>query len=304
MSKVITQAGVKPKICYGYDVPPHMFQSFLQRVEVSVHHGLQAQFDQEKAKGHCTPWETPLYSTDCNSAARALIRGGEVLHDIPVGEYRDPKLLAFIKRRVDAQVRKRFAGLTEEKFDRGSEKWPGRCFHLKETFYDERLGQLRLLRLPRKPDGKPALGERGARLTVQIGRELYRKSRQPRLEELYTRLHHRSVSEELAAGMAASILEELLRKIPDLCHATETSTELRQRLLEAILQRGGVGFDGSRPTHYRGTLFLARRLAAIIIGSPSDNEKTVRDREELLARRMELRDGHIRLFAHAPRQVR
>jgi len=292
VSKIVTRPGSEPGVSYGYEVPPHMFALYEQRMDRTIRRDLEAEFERRRAIGQSSPREEVQHPPP-----------EEVLHDIPVGEFQDPHLLAFIKRQVDARVGKRFAGLREEEFDQETEKWPGRCFHMREPFCDERLGELRLLPFHRLHDGERALEERCARLTVEVAHEFHSNSRRPPLGQLYEELHHESVREERTVHRAGLILSALWNAVPDLRRAIKASPKLSQRLLHAIEQRSGVGFDGTKSAHYQGTFFLARHLAAIAIGLPSDDERTVRDREELIRRRMEYRDGHIRLILHAPRRL-
>ncbi len=303
VSKVVTQAGARPRICYGYDVAPHMFELFVQHIDIPVRQSMEARFEQEQAQGHCKPREILLHSLDSKQPTRALSRGRQVLQDLPVGEYQDPKLFEFIKRRVDAQVRKRFARFREEEFDPLAEKWPRRCFRSQEAFYDERLGELRLLPSPRNRENTPSLEERGATLTSEIASRLLSKSRQPYLGKSYSELHRLDITEERAAQMAELILDELLKAIPDLRLIVERNGGMRERLLEAIQERSTIRGSGSRPAHYRGEFFLARHIAAIAIGVPEDGERRVRAREDLISRRMEYRDGKIRRFVHARRRL-
>jgi hypothetical protein len=284
VSKIITRPGTEPRVSYGYEVSAHMFSLFEQGIDATIRTDLRAEFGRRQAIGQSSPQRETTHS--------GSITGEQVLHDMPVGEFQDPQLLAFIKRRVDARVRKRFAGLREEEFDQDMEKWPGRCFHMRGSFYDERLGELRLLPFH---GGERTLGERGARLTVEVAHEFHSKSRQPPLGQLYEELHRESVREERTVHRAGLILSALWSAVPDLRRAIKASPKLSQRLLHAIEQSGSVGFDGA--------FFLARHLAAIAIGSPADDERTVRAREELIRRRMECRDGHIRLILHAPRRL-
>ena len=301
VSKIMTRSGTEPRVSYGYEVPARMFSLFERRVDAMIRTDLRAEFERRQAIGQSSPRRETIHSLDYKMSEYGLFTAEQVLHDMPVGQFQDPRLLAFIKRRVDARVRKRFAGLREEEFDQG--KWPGRCFHLRGSFYDERLGELRLMPSRRLHDGERTQEERGARLTVELAHEFHSKSRQPSLGKLYEALHHETVREERIEHRAGLILSALWNAVPDLRRAIRASPKLSQRLLLAIEQRGGVGFDGMRAPHYQGTFFLARHLAAIAIGAPADDERTVRDREELIRRRMEYRDGHIRLILHEPRRL-
>jgi hypothetical protein len=231
------------------------------------------------------------------------IIGRRVLLDLPLAALRHPDEAARIKRIAADRLRKRFAALSDEMYDQKTRRWPGRCFQAGRFFYDERLHEFRLLRPSRLPEGVPSLEERGIELTVSISRALHSKSRKPSLQQLYELLHHGSAKEERNAQRAEIIFNTLWREVPDLKRAIGASRSLGPRLLKAIRQQHGVGFGGRRAMHYQGAYFLARHLAAIAIGSSTDDERTVRGREELISRRLKIWPDGIRLLPHTPRRL-